>query len=194
MEAQSKNEPLQTPPVDGTDDREARSKFWIAVCTHSRSEKKIGITLSKLGIENYIPVQSVIKQWSDRKKKMDIVVIPNIVFVHLRDNDISIIRQYSLIKKIISLPGQKEPARIPSEQIDKLKFMLEESTSPVRFRTVNFKKHDTVKVIRGNLKGLTGTVERISEKKSLLIVSIDLLGGATVEIDTAYLEILNDPS
>ncbi len=125
---------------------------------------------------------------------MDIVVIPNIVFVHLRDNDISIIRQYSLIKKIISLPGQKEPARIPSEQIDKLKFMLEESTSPVRFRTVNFKKHDTVKVIRGNLKGLTGTVERISEKKSLLIVSIDLLGGATVEIDTAYLEILNDPS
>ncbi len=125
---------------------------------------------------------------------MDIVVIPNIIFVHLRDNDINIIRQYSLIKKIISVPGQRKPARIPSEQIDRLKFMLEESISPVMFRTINFKKHDTVKVIRGSLRGLTGTVERISERKSLLIVSIDLLGGATVEIDTANLEVFNDAS
>ena len=69
--------------------------------------------------------------------------------------------------------------------------MLKESDSPVRFSGIEFKKHDAVKVIRGNLKGLTGFVERISQTRSFLIVFLDLLGGAMVEIDSSDLESSN---
>ena len=60
------------PPVNGTDDREARSKFWIAVYTRPRSEKKAASELNKLGIETYLPIQRQLRKWSDRKKIVDV--------------------------------------------------------------------------------------------------------------------------
>ncbi len=175
--------------VNVTDDREACQKYWIAVYTRPKSEKKTSSILNHLGIETYVPVQTEIRQWSDRKKKVEVVIIPNIIFAYINKNDISTIRQNYLITKILSIPGYKEPARIPTEQIERLKFMLKESDSTVIFRNIDFKKSDTVKVVRGKLKGLTGIVESISENRSILIVLIDLLGGAMVEIDSADLDI-----
>lgn len=176
------------PAVDVTDDREARQKYWIAVYTRPKSEKKASSILNHIGIETYIPIQTEIRQWSDRKKKVEVVIIPNIIFAHIRESDIKAVRQNYLITKILSNPGHKEPARIPIEQIERLRFMLKESDTPVSFRALSFNKHDSVKVIRGNLKGLTGIVERISNTRSFLIVHFDLLGGAMVEIDSCDLE------
>lgn len=179
------------PSVDVTDDREARPKFWIAAYTRPKSEKKASSILNHIGIETYIPIQTEIRRWSDRKKKIEVVIIPNIIFAYIRESDINTIRQNYLITKILYTPGSKKPAHIPTDQIERLKFMLKESDSPVSFRGIEFKKHDTVKVIRGNLKGLTGVVERISQTRSYLIVFLDLLGGAMVEIDSHDLESSN---
>ena len=68
--------------VNGTDDREARSKRWVAALVQVRSEKAVGKKLESLGIENWVPTQMEIHQWSDRKKKIERVVIPMIVFIH----------------------------------------------------------------------------------------------------------------
>lgn len=182
----------QVPAVNVTDDREARQKFWIAVYTRPKSEKKASSILNHIGIETYIPIQTEIRQWSDRKKKIEVVIIPNIIFAYIRESDINTIRKIYLITKILSIPGSKKPAHIPISQIERLKFMIRESESPVSFRSVDFKKHDTVKVIRGKLKGLTGIVKNISENRSNLIVFIDLLGGAMVEVANSDLESSND--
>lgn len=180
-----------TSAANVTVDREACQKFWIAAYTRPKSEKKAASEIENLGIETYLPVQTEIRQWSDRKKKIDVVVIPNVIFIHLEDKDISIVRQHSLIIRILTLPGRKQPAHIPSEQIDNLKFMLSESDSSVIFCPYEFKEKDNVKVIRGNLKGLRGIVQRISDSKSTLTICIDFLGGAMVELPNADLEIIN---
>ena len=44
-------------PANGTDDREACSKFWIAAYTRPHIEKKVATELSKSGIETYVPIQ-----------------------------------------------------------------------------------------------------------------------------------------
>ena len=36
-----------------------------------------------MGIENFLPIQEEIHQWSDRRKKISRVLIPMIVFVHV---------------------------------------------------------------------------------------------------------------
>ncbi len=171
-------------------DSEAYQKFWIAAYTRPKSEKKAASQLRRLGIDTYVPIQTEIRQWSDRKKKIDVIVIPNIIFASVSDNDIDFIRQSSLVTKILSFPGQRNPAKIPSNQIERLKFMLKESDKPITFLPTDFKQNDSVTVIRGNLRGLKGTVERISEHRSRLIVYIDLLGGASLEIETVDLEFL----
>ncbi len=53
--------------VNGTDDREAYPKYWVATLVQVRSEKAVSKKLDGLKIENYVPTQKEIHQWSDRK-------------------------------------------------------------------------------------------------------------------------------
>lgn len=177
--------------VDVTDDREAHPKFWIAAYTRPKGEKKAAAEISKMmNIDTYVPVQQVVRQWSDRKKKVDVVVIPMIIFAHVTSGNIINIKKHPLITRVLSMPGQREAAVIPDQQILNLKFMLDESETPVKFIQPTFSLTDTVRVIRGKLSGLIGKVHRIPEGKTKLVVSIDLLGGAMVEINPSDLEIL----
>ncbi len=179
--------------VNGTDEREARSGFWIAVYTRPKSEKKAASELAKNpNIETYAPTQTVIKQWSDRKKKVDVIVIPMIIFAKVStEEDILAIKKHPLVIRILTLPGQKTPAHIPSKQIEQLKFMLNESDEPVVFVQGNFKVLDVVKVVRGHLAGLEGVVQRTSDGQSFIIITIDLLGGAKASVNSSDLELLH---
>jgi hypothetical protein len=49
---------------------------WFALYTKPRNEKKVTETLAALGIEVYCPLVTTIKQWSDRKKKVESPLIP----------------------------------------------------------------------------------------------------------------------
>lgn len=176
--------------VNGTDDREALSKFWIAVDTRPRSENKAVKEISNSDIKTYLPTQTILKQWSDRKKKVECVVIPMIVFAKVSQKDVPEVSKHPLVSKILTFPGQKDPARIPDNQISRLKFMLDESDEPVVFEQAEFKKLDKVRVIRGNLSGLDGEIIRTDDGHTKLLVSIDILGGATVTINPIDLEII----
>lgn len=173
------------PSVNGTDGREARPKFWIAVYTRPRSERKLAQELSKLGIETYVPIQSQLRQWSDRKKKIDVMIIPMIVFAHITEADVATIRTCPHALKILTYPGQKKLAIIPDKQIEQLKFILKHADSDVEFVTNVYVKDEPVKVVRGNLMGLTGQVERTSDGKANLIIIIEILGGAKVSISAS---------
>ena len=175
-------------PVNGTDDREARSKFWIAVYTRPRSEKKVATELSKTGIETYVPIQKQLRIWSDRKRFIDVPVIPMILFVKISEEDIPIIREHSLVIRIISQPGRKVPAPIPTDQIDNLKYMLGQSEIPVSFESRDFKSDDFVTIVRGSLTGLIGQIKGVRDDMTEVLISIDLLGGAIVKIKSSDLE------
>jgi len=176
------------PPVNGTDDREARSKFWIAVYTRPRSEKKASSELNKLGIETYLPVQKQLRKWSDRKKIIDVPVIPMILFANITDDELHAIKTHPLILKYISNSEKKGPAHIPNNQIEELKFMLNQSEVPVSFEQGHFKSDDIVEVVRGSLKGLIGQVKAVKDNLTEVWISIDLLGGAVMKINSTELE------
>jgi hypothetical protein len=53
------------PPVDGTDDREARSFRWYAARTQMNCERKAVNVIKDVISDSYIPVQEEIHQWSD---------------------------------------------------------------------------------------------------------------------------------
>lgn len=176
--------------ANGTDDREARSKFWIAAYTRPKSEKKAASELSKF-MTTYVATQTLIRQWSDRKKKIESVVIPMVIFAEVSSEDeILSVKKHPLVLKVLTLPGQKQVAHIPTKQIECLKFMLEESEKPVEFIQGNIKVSDPVRVIRGNLLGLEGVVDRTPDGKAFIIVTIDILGGAKVSVNLSDLELV----
>ena len=69
--------------------------------------------------------------------------------------------------------------------------MLGQSDYPVEFIPTEFKVNDNVRVIRGKLCGLEGEIRENSDGTHTLIVSLSLLGGATVFIDPHDVEKIN---
>lgn len=181
------------PPVNGTDGREACPKFWIAAYTRPRSEKKAASELSNnFHLPTYAPTQTLIKQWSDRKKKIEAIIIPMIVFVEVSsDDEILEVKKHPLINSVLTLPGRKDIAHIPTKQIEMLKFMLSESDEPVEFVHGTFNVSDQVRVVRGNLVGLEGVVHRVSDGQTYIVIVIDLLGGAKVSVKPSDLETIH---
>lgn len=172
--------------VNGTNDREAYPKRWIAVLVQANCEKKTATRLNKSGFETYIPTQQEIHQWSDRKKKVDRLIMPMIVFVRATILEEEWVRDQSYIFKLLALPGTNEDKKrlatpIPDYQIEHLKFLLENAESEVTLVS-NLKVGDTVRVISGSLKGLEGVVSEAYEKNSIVGIMIDGLGYACVKI------------
>lgn len=71
MGVQSVYNKIEESFANGTNDREACQKRWIAVLVQMNCEKKTATLLEKAGYETYIPIQQEIHQWSDRKKKIN---------------------------------------------------------------------------------------------------------------------------
>lgn len=176
------------PVVSVTTDREAHPVRWVAALVQMCTEKKVGDRLKKLGIENYVPTQTEIHQWSDRKKKVERVVIPMVVFVRVDEATERTLRMQSFIRKILTYPGQKAAAVIPDEQIDRLKFMLKQSDSPVELMPENLRVGDRVRIVRGALKGLEGELCKSVPEKSMVAIRIDGLGYACVSVSVGDLE------
>ena len=178
------------PVVSVTTDREAHPVRWVAALVQMCTEKKVGDCLTKLGIENYVPTQTEIHQWSDRKKKVERVVIPMVVFVRVDEATERTLRMQSFIRKILTYPGQKAAAVIPDEQIDRLKFMLKQADSSVELMPENLRVGDRVRIARGALKGLEGELCKSVPEKSMVAIRIDGLGYACVSVSVGDLEII----
>ena len=178
--------------VNGTNDREAYPKRWIAVLVQVNCEKKTATRLSKVGYETYIPTQKEVHQWSDRKKKVDRLIMPMVVFVRATVAEEVWLRDQSYIHKLLALPGTDEDKKgfattIPDCQIERLKFLLENAETEVTIVS-NLKVGDSVRIASGPLKGLEGVVCDADEKSSIVGIQIDGLGYACVKIAKSYLQ------
>ena len=45
---------------------------WYALWTRSRQEKVTAVMIESLGVPNYLPFKTVLRQWSDRKQKVTV--------------------------------------------------------------------------------------------------------------------------
>ena len=166
--------------VNGTNDREACPKRWVAALVHTNCEKKVASKLDNLGFDNYVAIQTEEHQWSDRKKKIDRIVIPMVVFVRLEKDEEDSFRRLPFILKFITYPGAKELATpIPDNQIEQLRFLLEHSESPVTFCN-NIEIGDAVRIVKGPLKGFTGYC--CGASNSEVAIHLDMLGYATTHL------------
>jgi len=162
--------------------RDKRSKrFWYAVYTQSRAEKKVTHRLEEEGLEAFLPLQKCVRKWTDRKKIIDKPIISSYVFVKIRKGDFSkVIRIFGVVK-FIMLDG--EPVKIPEEQIVNLK-ILSNSDVDVMVSHETFLKGDLVEVLYGSLAGLKGELIQTGNKRKVVmrVISSDL--NLTVDIQT----------
>jgi hypothetical protein len=61
---------------------------WHVIHTKPRGEKKVEEQLLSLGINAYCPTRNEIRLWSDRKKRIQVPVLPSMVLVNIDEKDI----------------------------------------------------------------------------------------------------------
>ena len=64
---------------------------WFVLFTKPRHELKVLERLISFGICAYTPAKIVTRQWSDRKKKMIIALLPSMVLVNLENKDPNVV-------------------------------------------------------------------------------------------------------
>ena len=92
---------------------------WYAVYVKSRAEKKAQIELQQKGIENFLPLQRKLRQWSDRKKWVEMPLIPGYLFVRISRKEYDLTLQSTQVVSFVRFEGTA--ATIPDNQIDYLK-------------------------------------------------------------------------
>lgn len=173
-----------------------RGKWFVAI-VNSRHEKTVAEKLESLGHRAYVAAQKEMRVWKNgRRKIVDRVVIPSVVFVHCTEKtrreivNLPYIFRFMVNRSADSGALNKPVAVIPDKEIEKLKFMLGQSDVPVNFEPISFKVKDNVRVIRGSLTGLVGEVVKESDGIQTLTVVIEHLGCAKVNIDAQDVELL----
>ena len=54
---------------------------WLALYTRSRHEKLVDRELAKKGIESFLPLRKIVRNWSDRKKIIEEPLFKSYLFV-----------------------------------------------------------------------------------------------------------------
>ena len=131
----NKNDDSQVLPANVTGRSVARSKRWLVAIVRICHEKKTSERLTKMGIENFLPLQQECHQWSDRRKVIDRVLLPMMLFVHVNLQEQKEVLTLSAITRYMVLRGESTPAVIPDEQMLRFKFMLDYSEETISMRS-----------------------------------------------------------
>lgn len=136
---------------------------WYVVYTHPRAEKKAGEYLAEKNIKFYLPLLSTIRQWSDRKKKVELPLFPSYLFVYVSQKEYYEVLSISGISRYLFFEGK--PATISQKEIDKIKMLLNSDIEMEVSQEV-IKPGELIEITHGVLRGIRGEmVEYKGERK-----------------------------
>lgn len=147
-------------------------KNWYAVYTKPRWEKKVAAMLLEKGIENYCPINKVIRQWSDRKKIVMEPVFKGYVFVKLEENKKWQVKDVNGILNFVYWLGK--PAVIRDEEIDTIRKFLNEFED-VQVEPKGVVINSEVRIRQGVLMNYHGiVVEVLGNRAVVKIETLDI--------------------
>lgn len=153
--------------------KEESQSNWFVVKTLSRAEKVVSQRLSEMGHKVYLPMQTTIRQWSDRKKKIDVPLISSTLFIHSEVSALSSLYEVQGFHSILQFLGK--PAIVRDDEINNIKLLLQDKIDIQEEAFEKINKGEFVEVIRGPMQGIIATsVEQ--QRNYKLIIQIESLG------------------
>ena len=136
-------------------------KKWFVLYTKPQQELKIVDELSKIGIRSFCPTIKMIKQYSDRKKKIEKPLIPSYIMVYIEESE---------RKSVFSIPGivrylfwLGKPATVNENEINIMKKHLEGVYSSISISKLICGQ--LYKITEGPLTGKTGKIVEMKKNK-----------------------------
>lgn len=160
---------------------------WFVARVRSCCELKAGDLFAKLGYESFVPVRKEIHKWSDRRKLIDKVLIPHIVFVRMNEiqrRQSCSQNPYVTCYMSAHRPGSEllfKPAVVRDEDMDNFRSFLTDTSYPVDIVTASLAPGDRVRIVSGPLEGRECELVSVEGRKCI-VSRLGILGTAAVEI------------
>jgi len=144
-------------------------KYWYALYVNSRFEKKVMEGLLFKNIEAYVPIVKTMKQWSDRKKMVEVPLFTGYVFINIANSQIDQVLQTNGVVNFVRHIGKI--AKIREVEIERLKQIVRlgyhiESEAI----KLNYKQGDKVKILDGPLKNIEGFILEIKNEQFIEVL------------------------
>ena len=147
---------------------------WHALYVRSRSEKKVYDQLIDLGYEAYLPLIMRLKQWSDRRKKVEEPLFKSYVFVRNNARQHFYVLGVHGVVRFVTF--EHEAVIVPDKQILAIKKYID---NPVdddeELKNIELKAGQLVRIANGPLQGIMGRLVSVKSKRRLL-VNIEVVG------------------
>lgn len=144
-----------------------KQAHWYAVYTRSRAEKKLHTLLLQKNVECFLPLKKTLSQRSDRKKWVELPLLPSYLFVRITEKEHFLVLNTPGAVCYVCFDGQ--PVSIPDDQIDALNNFIANKEQDIEVHYGNYAAGDLVEVHSGPLKGVKGEVVEIRGKQRLLL-------------------------
>lgn len=140
---------------------------WYVVYTKPKWEKKVAEKLNQIGIECYCPLIIQMKQWSDRKKKVEVPLFNSYVFVQLADTDRNSVFQVAGVVRYLFWLGK--PAIVRDDEINSIKASLKApNISDISVTSIRVGDH--IKIETGAFTNQDAIVQEVSNTHYILVL------------------------
>lgn len=143
------------------------SKNWYVLYVNPRSEKKVAERLTKGNIEVYCPLISEVKQWSDRKKTIEVPLFKSYIFVRLLEKERQLV--FNVPGAIRYLFWLGKPAIVKDFEIDALvKWLSNDEVEKCSLSKLT--RGDWVSIQNGPMKNQAAIVKEVGATRVRLII------------------------
>ena len=162
---------------------------WYAAYTRRNREFAVKERLDKLGVENFLPTEELVRETPFGRKKAMVPLIHGMIFIRTdKETSFSLLNDYSLrIVYLKDIEG-RHSLIIPDKQMADFMFLLDVASKGIEVLNKDLKKGDRVRVVKGPLAGLEGELMRIRVHKRVIISLEGVASIATSYIPGSFLE------
>ena len=159
--------------------------YWYAVYTKPRAEKKVYQRMLDHGIDAFLPLVKTVRQWSDRKKTVQVPLISSYVFVNMPEQDLN--KTLPIHGTVNVLKHLGKPAKVRDIEIENLKILSGTSDNIEFENCARLIEGDIVQVDKGPFTGLIATCEKKYGNHRVVVKIDSLQSCVVVNVPLSYL-------
>lgn len=159
---------------------------WYAIYTCPNTEKKIYNELNRRAIRAILPTTKVMRQWSDRKKLIEVPLFPNYLFVNILYTEMWLVSMLRGVVRFVSSEGT--PVVVKDSEINLIEKLASEESAADVVKSDSFNSGEKVQVKKGPFAGLVGTVASLAGITKLYVELETIHKVISINIDAGLLE------
>ena len=140
---------------------------WYVIYTKPKWEKKVAEQLAEAGIDCYCPLITQIRQWSDRKKKVEVPLFNSYVFVQLDESERNSVFQSAGVVRYLFCLGK--PAIVRHEEIEVIKKWINTSDA-ADIMVDRYKIGDAIQLESGPFSAQKAIVQEVTNTHYVLVL------------------------